>query len=1076
MSRARTGHAAQPGDVLAGRFRIVQSLGAGAVGQTYEALDLELGQSVAVKLLHPDIAADPELRERFRREAKLARQVTHPNVCRVHDLFVDERHSAEAAVLVSMELLHGETLRERIEARGPLALPEALGVARQLAAGLDAAHAAGVLHRDFKSSNVLLVQTGALVRAVITDFGLARRVDTEGEDPSLTHSGIVIGSPAYMAPEQVRGEPLGAAADLYAFGVVLFEMITGELPFRADSAWQTALQRLQEDPLPPSRFVEGLDANWDRAVLAFLAREPADRPESASRFEHLLDPAHSLAPRGAAPGAPNPRRWLATVAAGAVLLLGVSWHFVRSRAGGTALSNADRSIAVLGFENLTSDPRFQYLERALCDLLPSELAAGGHLRVVPGESVALARGSLGLTEMRALSTETLRKLRQLTGADLVVTGAYLAAGDAASPTALQFDVTAQDSRTGEVVGRWKEEGGEEGALVQSIARLGNGIRRDLGAAALSESETNEIARVRPANAAVAKQLAVGLERLRVFDGPGAVASLEKAAAADPDNPRIRRALASAWSTLGLEQRAVQEAGRAVTLSSGLAERERWLIAAEYHGFTHDSAGQLALFSRLVALSPDDPDLNLGLASAQIADRRGQEALVTVARLRGLALSEDPRVDILEARAAGSLGDFERQRRLAVHAAAEGDRLGAPLLAARGRFLEATSLRRLGKLPYAAAAASQARLAAETAGDLALASVAEQELAAVRLLQGDLDNAATSFAAAVDFGRRAQSRRVVADALNGQAILHRRLGHLAQSERAFEDLRSTTRELGDRRREAIANNGLALVHAASGRLDDAARLLDRTLIDFEPQLDRSDRAVVLVNLAAVQAERGELARARQTAEQAGRLFLELGEVGGIAEAETVIARLELWANRRAEARAMLQTATGHAQEAAELSVLAQGWMTLARLDLGVGDSEPSVAAARRALAAAKGEALLEVEATALLARSLAAAGRTLDAAAVLSQAVGAGERSEGAMASAEIALASAVLAPTLATAISTLEKALREAQRGGLQARAFELRLELARRGEARSAALARFAAEAQSHGFLELAERARTAR
>jgi serine/threonine protein kinase len=271
---ARVEHRAPPprflqGERVAGRFRIVRFLGQGGMAQVYEAEDLEVGQRVAIKALRPRLARDERALRRFRAEVLLARKVTHPNVCRIFDVF----QHGEGLVL-SMELLEGETLRDRLR-RGPLSPEEALPLVRQMAEALDAAHRAGVAHLDFKSANAMLVPSASPAegpRAVVTDFGLARSSDMgEGRSP-------MVGTPAYMAPEQVRGEEATAAADLYALGVVLYEMVTGDLPFQGETPWETAHKRLEEPPPRPRARVPGLPLVWDEVVLRCL------RPEASLRF------------------------------------------------------------------------------------------------------------------------------------------------------------------------------------------------------------------------------------------------------------------------------------------------------------------------------------------------------------------------------------------------------------------------------------------------------------------------------------------------------------------------------------------------------------------------------------------------------------------------------------------------------------------------------------------------------------------------------------------------------------------------------------------------------------------------
>ncbi|HEX4952767.1 MAG TPA: serine/threonine-protein kinase [Thermoanaerobaculia bacterium] len=297
------------GEWVANRFRVLRLLGEGAVGEVWEADDAELGRRVALKALRPEMAGAPAVRERFKREVGLAHQITHPNVCRLYDLFFHQppnrRRAGDAPLaVVSMELLAGETLAERLERRGPLPIEQALEIARQVAAALAAGHRAGVVHRDLKSSNVVLVEGPDGLRAVVTDFGLARSLTAE-EDPQLTASGDLLGSPAYMAPEQIEGRPLGPAADLYALGVVLFEMVTGALPFTGATAVAAAFRRLEGPPPSPRLLRPDLDPRWQAVILRCLEREPEGRFGSAAEVAAALGGAPSP---DAKPAAPRGRR------------------------------------------------------------------------------------------------------------------------------------------------------------------------------------------------------------------------------------------------------------------------------------------------------------------------------------------------------------------------------------------------------------------------------------------------------------------------------------------------------------------------------------------------------------------------------------------------------------------------------------------------------------------------------------------------------------------------------------------------------------------------------------------------
>ncbi|HET9767866.1 MAG TPA: serine/threonine-protein kinase, partial [Thermoanaerobaculia bacterium] len=312
----------RPGELLAGRYRIVRELGRGGMGEVYAADDVELNERVAVKILRPEIAAEPEMLERFRREIQLARKVTHPNVCRIFDLFHHREPDGRDLLFLTMELLAGETLRDRLERDGPLAAQDAAPLLEQMAAALVAAHQAGIVHRDLKSANVLLVpQEDGSTRVVVTDFGLARTASAEARLATLTRFDQIVGTPAYMAPEQVMGAEVTHAADLYALGVVMFETLTGVLPFVGESAMSTAIKRLQEPPPSPRMAAPHLDARWERIVLRCLQRDPADRYASAADLLHALR-GEAVAP-GRGKVARRRRLVVAAAAAAAVAVVAV---------------------------------------------------------------------------------------------------------------------------------------------------------------------------------------------------------------------------------------------------------------------------------------------------------------------------------------------------------------------------------------------------------------------------------------------------------------------------------------------------------------------------------------------------------------------------------------------------------------------------------------------------------------------------------------------------------------------------------------------------------------------------------
>jgi tetratricopeptide (TPR) repeat protein len=288
-------------ELLASRFRIVRFIGHGGMGDVYEAEDLELGERVALKTVRSEIAHLDGALDRFRREIHLARKVTHPNVCRIFDVFrhrpQDPAGRGAEVVFFSMELLAGETLEQRLRRGGRMQPPEVLPIVRQVADALTAAHRVGVIHRDLKPANIMLVPAAGEPRAVVTDFGLAH-TRAEGES-LLTVRGDLLGTPAYMAPEQVAGEEVTAATDIYALGAVTYEMVTGGPPFVGENSFATAIKRLREDPPPPRLRAPDLDPAWESAILRCLERAPADR------FAQARDVAAALAGEEVVPGPPG---------------------------------------------------------------------------------------------------------------------------------------------------------------------------------------------------------------------------------------------------------------------------------------------------------------------------------------------------------------------------------------------------------------------------------------------------------------------------------------------------------------------------------------------------------------------------------------------------------------------------------------------------------------------------------------------------------------------------------------------------------------------------------------------------
>jgi serine/threonine protein kinase len=349
-----------PDDVVADRYKIVRYIAQGGMGEVYEVEDLSLGGHLALKTIRPEIAEDSRVIVRFKREIHVARKVTHPNVCRIYDLGTHRAPPREGSTVpreilfLTMELLVGETLSDRIAEVTRLTTDDALTLVEQMTAGLAAAHAAGVLHRDFKSGNVMLLppeDPRCGTRAVITDFGMARGFASKDSLVSISDSGVIGGTLLYMAPEQVQGLELTPAADIYALGVVMYEMVTGVRPFEGDSPITAAVKRLTEPPPTPRLHVPDIDPAWESVILRCLAREPAGRFANAMDVvaalrgqampPHVGVPSASPpavpsreAPRAPAPNVRAPLKRYTAWVAGALLAIAGGYYTWRARPAG----------------------------------------------------------------------------------------------------------------------------------------------------------------------------------------------------------------------------------------------------------------------------------------------------------------------------------------------------------------------------------------------------------------------------------------------------------------------------------------------------------------------------------------------------------------------------------------------------------------------------------------------------------------------------------------------------------------------------------------------------------------------
>jgi len=378
-------------------YRVLGKLGGGGMGVVYEAEDLKLGRRVALKFLPPELVRDPQALERFQREAKAASALNHPHICTIYEI---DEHQGQP--LLAMELLEGGTLKQRI-AKGPLHLDEILDLGEQIADGLEAAHAKGIVHRDIKPANLFVTAAG---QAKILDFGLAKSAladDLEGPTISaghLTTPGTTLGTIAYMSPEQARGKDVDARSDLFSFGVVLYEMATGALPFVGATSAETFDALLNREPAPPVRLNPAIPPELEHIITKAIEKDRDVRYQHASEMRGDLkrlrrDRDSGRTARAAEPARPRYRGTALILGAAVAVVLftaGLVWHF-RARLSPARVETSApaapemRTLAVLPFRDITGQDQDKSWGIGMTDAIISRLASLQNLAVRPTSSV-----------------------------------------------------------------------------------------------------------------------------------------------------------------------------------------------------------------------------------------------------------------------------------------------------------------------------------------------------------------------------------------------------------------------------------------------------------------------------------------------------------------------------------------------------------------------------------------------------------------------------------------------------------------------------------------------------------------
>ena len=813
----------QPGDVLGGRYDILQLLGEGGMGAVYKASDRELNRFVALKLIRPELAASPAILARFKQELLLAHQVTHKNVIRIYDL-----GEADGVRFITMEFIEGQDLRSLLLEQGKLAPDAAVNIMRQVCLALDAAHAVGVIHRDLKPQNVMQDKQG---RILVMDFGLARSVESEG----MTQTGALVGTMEYMSPEQAMGGTLDQRSDIFSLGLIFFELLTGKMPYKADTALASLLKRNQERAIPAVDLDPTIPKGISDIVSKCLERDLNLRYQTTQEIVSDLDAWQGKRPVSASfvhsqmelPAKPGlPWKWMGT--AGLVVALAVGGWMVRGKfsftGGAGTVHGPVTSLAILPFRNASGDQNLDWLGSSMAEMLTTDIGQSSQLRTVSPNRLHQIFTDLKISSGGVLDPQTIHRVADFSSADRVVWGQYAKFGDQ-----IRIDATLQDLKNDTTV-PLKLDVASEKEIPSAIDRLAESIRQKL---ALPENVLKELkaSSFQPSSQSVAAlrdyNQGIGLQR----DGKNLEAEKEFEAATkeDPNFALAFSKLAQTYSSLGYDSQAEQAAQKAVDLSPSLPEAEKYLISAIRAQITKNFADAIKAYENLAKASPDNTDVQSALAG--LYEDSGDFAKASEYNQKILASSPN---DVSALLASG---------RLAIKS-------GKPQAG-------------LDALNRAHTLAVQVNNQEQTATSLHLIGVAYERL-------NRPEEALNNYQDALAIRRRIDDKRGMALSINGMAKVQALLGHNPDALSNFQLALQIRRDIGDRFGVGDTLIDLGNFYDDRGNHDQALKMYKESLQIQRDLGNESLQAICLNNIGAVYFEKAQYEDARTYYQQALQL--------------------------------------------------------------------------------------------------------------------------------------------------------------------------------------------------------------
>jgi len=593
------------GMVFAGRYQIIEELGKGGMGRVYRVLDKKLNEEIALKLIKPEIAKDKKTVERFSNELKIARKIGHKNIARMFDL-----NEEKGTHYITMEYVRGEDLKKLIRKMGRLSVGQAMPIAKQICEGLGEAHRLGVVHRDLKPQNVMVDEDG---NARIMDFGIARSLETKG----ITGAGVMIGTPEYMSPEQVEGKTVDQRSDVYSLGVILYEMVTGQVPFEGDTPFTIGVKHKSEAPKDPKELNAQIPDDLSQVILKCLEKERENRYQSAGELRNEITNIQSDIPTTERIK-PTKRPFTSkeiTITVGfrklfvpilvilaLVMIAVVVWQLLPGKEVFQA-PIIDNSIAVISFENLTGEEKYDYYRRSIPNLLITNLENAGFSYVVSWERMRDLLKQIGKGDVDIIDSEEGFEICRREGVEALVTGSLNKAGDMFAIELRILDVeTKRHIKTAASRGV-----GEQSIIESQIDELSKEIAQGIGIAKQKIEESKIHITEVTTNSIEAYNLYLkGVEEFFKLYLDEAQQSLEKAVAIDPTFASAFRYLALVYNQSENPKAREEALKKAKAFSEKTTEKERLFIEATYGAMVDfDSSNSLNILGSLLEKYPKE---------------------------------------------------------------------------------------------------------------------------------------------------------------------------------------------------------------------------------------------------------------------------------------------------------------------------------------------------------------------------------------------------------------------------------------------------------------------------------------